>query len=146
DFTLSVDRLDPIEEASKVALEFHQILGTAHDVVVRAFGRHRPNSDMVAEHGVNPIVRNGCTERQLKRDSYAWRSGILAYAECDCWLVGLPPPCRRLAVSLVHRYRDNVSKELAEFDQKRLRRQRKDAELPDLFLLDPFLHLAGEDT
>jgi hypothetical protein len=34
---------------------------------------------------------------------------------------------------------------MAELDEKWLRRQGKDTELPDLFLLDPFLHLSSKD-
>lgn len=39
---------------------------------------------------------------------------------------------------------NDVSEKMAEFHEQRLWRQRKDAELPDFLLLDPFLHLAGE--
>lgn len=46
----------------------------------------------------------------------------------------------------MNRHRDNVPKKMTEFDEKRLRRQRKDAELPNLLLLDPLLHLSGEDA
>lgn len=129
-----------------MALELHQILGTAHDVVVGAFRSQGPDGDIVAEHGANPIVRDGRAERQLERDGHIWQPGILTYLECDYRLIGLPAPCLRLAISLVDRDRNNVSEKMAEFDKERLRRQRKDAELPDLFLLDPLLHLSSEDA
>src|SRR5579859_2478659 len=101
---------------------------------------------MVAEHGANPIIRDGCAERQLERDGRIRRPRTLVDAECNCWLIGLPAPCRRLAISLVHRHRNDVSEKIAELNEKWLRRQRKDTELPDLLLLDPFLHFSGEDA
>jgi hypothetical protein len=113
--------------------------------VSSSFRSQRPDGAIVAEHSANPIVRDGRAERQLERDGHIWQPGILTYLEYDRRLIGLPAPCWRLAVSLVDRDRNNVSEKMAELDKERLRRQRKDAELPDLFLLDPLLHLSSED-
>jgi hypothetical protein len=64
-----MNSLDLVEQTPKMALELHQILGSAHDIVVRAFRGQGPDGDIIAEHGPKPIVGDGRAERQLERDN-----------------------------------------------------------------------------
>lgn len=143
---LPVVGLDPIEQTAKMSFELNQILGAAHDVVVRTVGGQGPDRSALAEHGPYAVVRDSGAERQLERHWHTGRSGIFIHAEGNRRLIGLPAPGRWLAIFLVDRDRDDIAEEMTEFDEKRLGRQREHTKLPDLFLLDPLLHFPGKDA
>lgn len=55
----SADGFNPVESPAQQSPEGAQILGAAHDVVVRVVGSDRPNLRVIAEHPVNAVVCDG---------------------------------------------------------------------------------------
>lgn len=68
DRALAVDHLDVVERLAEELRKLGEVLGTAHDVVVRVGCCDRPDRRVVAEYRADPLVHDGRANLQLQRD------------------------------------------------------------------------------